>query len=404
MQVTIEKLDNFGRGITWIDGKICFVPDTLPNEIVDISIIKTTKKYLIGKLNKFNTYSKNRIINICPYAKECGGCDIMHANYNFENKFKQEKVKELVTKFTKLDSNIVKEIDFCDRNNYRNKITLHSNGVDLGLYKKNTNEIIPINNCFLVTNKINKLIKYILKKIDIKSIDEIMIREGNKTHELMLSIKGKIEKIDKYYNLLEIVDVLIINSKVLSKNDKIISYVKDKKYYVSEKSFFQINNKLTEKLYDEVLNAVIENKSRNVLDLYCGTGTIGIYISDYVNKVYGIEIIPDAIRDAFMNKRLNDTKNISFKAGKVENLINNIKEDYDTIIIDPPRSGLDKNVILNIKRLLPATIIYVSCDPVTLMRDINNLNEIYDVKYIKPFNMFPNTYHVECVSVLQQKT
>ena len=404
MQVTIEKLDNFGRGITWIDGKICFVPDTLPNENVDISIIKTTKKYLIGKLNKFNTYSKNRIINICPYAKECGGCDIMHANYNFENKFKQEKVKELVTKFTKLDSNIVKEIDFCDRNNYRNKIILHSNGVDLGLYKKNTNEIIPINNCFLVTDKINKLIKYILKNIDIKSIEEIMIREGNKTHELMLSIKGKIEKIDKYYNLLEIVDVLIINSKVLSKNDKIISYVKDKKYYVSKKSFFQINNKLTEKLYDEVLNAVIENKSRNVLDLYCGTGTIGIYISDYVNKVYGIEIIPDAIRDAFMNKRLNDTKNISFKAGKVENLINNIKEDYDTIIIDPPRSGLDKNVILNIRRLLPATIIYVSCDPVTLMRDINNLNEIYDVKYIKPFNMFPNTYHVECVSVLQQKT
>ena len=400
MQVKIEKLDNFGRGITWINDKICFIPDTLPGEVVDISVVATKKKYLLGEVLSYIKKSDSREIPKCRYYDVCGGCSMMHMSYEVENKFKHQKVCELLEKFTDKSSELVKPCEALERVYYRNKIVLHSSNNKLGLYKEDTNELVPIDKCILVNDKINKIIEFLNKTDLAGNISKAMIRVGNVTNEVILEIDGDI---DDYYQLLELVNVLIINGKVISENNKITSVIGNKKYLVSARSFFQVNSYLTKKLYDEVYSIVKDKKSKRVLDLYCGTGTIGIYISDLVDEVVGIEVVEDAIIDANSNKRINNSKNVSFMRGKVEDIINNIDRSYDTIIVDPPRSGLDGKVVSNILKISPKTLIYVSCDPVTLMRDINLLAGKYDLEYIKPFNMFPNTYHVECVAALYRR-
>lgn len=400
MRVKIEKLDHFGRGIVWHDGKICFVPDALPDEVVDIEIILKKKKYMIGKINKYIETSNDRIIPKCKYYSSCGGCSLMHLNYDKENEFKYQKVCELVSKFTNYDSSVVQECVFDNELYYRNKIVLHSDKNKLGLYEENSNELVPIDECLLVNKKINKIINYLEKFYDDSKISKVMIRTGNKTDEVMLSIDGDIKDST---SLLELVDVLVINDKVITKNDRITSIIGDKKYLVSSKSFFQVNTYITKKMYDLVYDIVKEKQSKNVLDLYCGTGTIGIYVSDLVDNVLGIEVVKEAIMDANVNKKLNKCDNVSFMVGKVENIIHTIRKKFDTIIVDPPRNGLDSKVIDSILKIKPDTLIYVSCDPTTLMRDINLLGDKYVVDYIKPFNMFPRTYHVECVCVLKLK-
>jgi len=216
----------------------------------------------------------------------------------------------------------------------------------------------------------------------------------------MIKIKGEYPS---YKELLNIVDVLIINNELISKEESIISKIGNKKYYLSIDSFFQINKTLTEKLYNEVKEIVKETKPNKVLDLYCGTGTIGIYISEYVKEVIGIDYSKSSIKNANQNKELNNTDNIKFICNKVENVIDSFTNDIDLIIVDPPRAGLDKNTIKNIKRINPDKLIYISCDPTTLVRDLNLLNEEYNVKFIKPYNMFPRTYHVESIVLMTKK-
>lgn len=400
MKVIIEKLDHYGRGITKINNKICFVPYTLPNEEVDITIIEEKKKYMVAKTNKIYNYSNLRCDKQCKYYSLCGGCNTMHIKYEYENEFKYNKICELLTKFTKYDKELVKKCVYDKDLFYRNKIVLHYNN-KLGLYEKNSHKVINIDKCLLVNNKINKIIELLNNNLDNKSnIKDITIKIGNKTEQIMVIINGIITD---YSYLLELVDILIINGKTITNNDKIISIIGNKKYYVSPNSFFQINSKITEKLYNEIYNVIKEYNSKNVLDLYCGTGSIGIYISDIVSEVLGIEVVEDAIKDANLNKELNKCNNIEFKVGKVEDIIDSIKGVYDTVIVDPPRNGLDKNVIDYLKNINSKLIIYVSCDPTTLMRDINLLYDNYELKYIKPFNMFPKTYHCESIVVLERK-
>lgn len=400
MQVRVEKLDHFGRGIAWIEDKICFIPDALPGEMVDISIVSTKKKYLIGKVISYIEKSDFRELPKCQYYGICGGCNLMNMKYSLENQFKYQKVCELLEKFTNKSRELVKKCESNQRFYYRNKILLHCDNKKIGLYMNDTNQLVSIDHCILVNERINQLISFLSRWSVNKNTSEIMIRVGNVTGDILLVINGNV---DNYHELLDLVDVLIINDEVVSDQKRIFSIIGDKKYVVSAKSFFQVNSYLTEKLYDEVYSIVKKNKSKKVLDLYCGTGTIGIYISDLVEQVLGIEVIDDAIVDANSNKEINCCKNISFMSGKVEDIIYDIDKDYDTVIVDPPRSGLNRTVISNILKILPNVLIYVSCDPVTLMRDINLFSDQYDLEYIKPFNMFPNTYHVECVCVLKLK-
>lgn len=400
MRVKIEKLDHFGRGICYIDGKICFVEDTLPGEDVKIKITLEKKKYMLGRVKDFYSVSSARVDDVCPYKDKCGGCDLSHLSYKMENEYKCLKVKEILKKYADVDEVLVEDVSFGEEYNYRNKITLHGDHNIIGYYKKNSNDIVPINKCLLVDEKINHIINVINMMSSDNEYKDIIIRVSNDSEEVLISITGKV----KGYEVLEdLCDSLIINDEVVKGERCIMSFIGEKKFIISDKGFFQVNKTLTERLYNEVLNIVKEVKPKKVLDLYCGCGTIGIYISDYVDEVVGVEVFKESIENAKKNKKLNNCHNIRFICDKVENVIDNIKDNTDLVIVDPPRGGLDKTSIDVLLSMNVNNLVYVSCDPVTLARDIKLLKEKYDVVSIKPFNMFSKTYHVECVCLLKAK-
>lgn len=365
MKVKIEKLDNFARGITYLNNKICFVDNALPNEVVEIEIIKEKAKYLEAKVINYLEISPDRIDIDCPYYDLCGGCNLRHLSYDKENEYKQNKVKDLLIHMGKIDTK-VNDIIYGNDTNYRNKVTFHSDDKDIGYYEKGTNKIISIDKCLLLDNEINKVISS-LTPIG----EDIIIRTSNDS------------------------------KKILINEGNIITSVGDKKYFLSKNSFFQVNKYLTKTLYD-LVRKNINKKYNNVLDLYCGTGTIGIYISDLVNHIVGIDYNKSNIDDAFKNKDINNINNIEFICDKVENKIGSFK-DIDLIIVDPPRSGLDNKTKDYLKRINSERIIYVSCDPATLARDIHDLNDNYECLEITPINMFPRTYHVESVCILERR-
>ena len=396
MKVEVLKLDNFGRGIAYINDKICFIENALPNEIVEIETVKENKKYIEAKVIKYIEKSPLRIEEECPYSNICGGCNLNHICFNDENRFKINKVKDIMNKYANIDKELVKTIIYHDRNNYRNKLILHGKDNYIGLYKENTNEIIPIQTCLISNPKINEIIK-VLNNTN-KEIKEVIIKTSNDNSKVMVKITGTIEDT----SILEkLCNVLIINNKYLTKDKVIETNIGNKKYLEGIDSFFQVNNTLTKELYDEVLVNVKDKNYKTILDLYCGTGTIGIYISDYVKEVIGIDYNESNINDANKNKELNNVNNISFICDKVENKIDEFK-DIDLVIVDPPRAGLDVKTKKYLKEINSKEIIYVSCDPITLARDIKDL-DTYKVKYIKVFNMFPRTYHCESIAVLERR-
>ena len=397
MKVKIEKLDHFGRGITHINDKICFIKDALPEEVVDIEIINENKKYIEAITKKVKEKSPYRIKSQCKYSNKCGGCVFNHLLFEEENKYKKEKVQEIISRFGELDKKLVKEIKYNEEYNYRNKIILHGIGNKLGFYEEKTHSIIPIDKCLLISPNMNKVIK-VLNSIN-ERIEEVLIRCNNDDSMIMVELEGKVKDIDK---LKEVCDVLIYNGLILSDKDELINKIGNKKYYVSYSSFFQVNRFLTKNLYNEVLKEVKKKNPNKVLDLYTGTGTIGIYVSEYAKKIIGIDSNGSNIKNANKNKELNNVKNIEFICDKVENRINEFN-NIDLIIVDPPRAGLDPKTKDYLKEIKPDTIIYVSCDPVTLARDLKELKDIYNIKSIKPFNMFPRTYHCESIAVLDKK-
>lgn len=396
----IEKLDYYGRGISRSSGKVYFIENALKDEDVSITLLKEKKKYCEAKLKEISNISKDRIEAKCKYYNVCGGCQLMHIKEYKQEEFKKEKVEEILKKFLKYNKD-VNDIVFSKNFNYRNKVVLHVKDNKLGFYKNKTNELIEIDKCLLLNPVINDLISYLKNYIELKDIEKITIKVGNKTNEVMLIIDGSIAY---YQNLLEIVDVLIINEKVMTTKDYITSYIGNKKYIIKRNSFFQVNYDISTRMYNKVKDVIVKEKSKNVLDLYCGTGTIGIYISDVVSKITGIEVVSDAIESANTNKKINNVENIEFILGKVEDKLDFISNNnIDTVIVDPPRSGLHKKVIPILEKISPKTIIYVSCDPITMARDINLLSNNYELVEVTPYDMFPNTYHVETVCVLKKK-
>lgn len=393
-QVKIEKLDHFGRGIAKIDGKIMFIPKTLKGDIVDVEIVKDNKKYLEGKVIRFLEKVPRK--NICPYSEFCGGCHIIDIDYKEQLKYKKDKVAELLKKGFGTDINIDEVIS--DTNiNYRNKIRLHVKNKKLGFYEEETHDLIEIDECIISKKEINNVIKKLKELVKKHIITDVMIR----SHKgILLDIKGIISK-DVHLDNIDC-DVIYLNNKLIKGEGVIYEEVLGKKFKISPKSFFQVNTKVCIKIFDKVRNYIKDKNYNKVLDLYCGTGIIGILISDLVGEVVGIEVISDAVKNANDNKKLNGVKNISFICDKVENRINEFK-NIDLIIVDPPRSGLDKNSANSILEIMPKDIIYISCDPNTLIRDLKILSSNYDIKEISIADMFPNTYHVECIAILELK-
>mgnify|MGYP004612770663 FL=1 len=397
--VKVEKLDNLGRGIARIDNKIVFIENALPEEVVDIEIIKDKKNYSFARRIRLDKKSKYRR-EICPYSDFCGGCDLISLEYHEQLEYKQNKIGQLVRRNLGEDikiNNIIYDKDFA----YRNKILLHIMQEKLGFFEQMTNNIVDIDKCLLVNDRINSLISLIRKFIkNNRELKSVVIRSSS-NGDTMLIFSGNVSK-ELLLKSFSMVDVIVLNNKTV-KGQFIKERLGDKEFLIYPNSFFQVNMFNTLNLYNEVKRMTYNKKYGNILDLYCGTGTIGIFLSQIATSVVGIEVVEDAVIAAKSNADINNVENIKFICGRVEDYIDRFN-NIDLIILDPPRSGLDKKTIDNVKRINPKEVIYVSCDPMTLVRDLKVLGEDYLIKEITPVDMFPNTHHVECVSVLHRKS
>lgn len=395
--IKIESMDDFGRGICFIDKKITFVENALPGEVVDLKITKNKKKYNEAQVLNIRKKSQERRDYSCPYYKECGGCNIAHLSYSKQLEFKKKKVENIVRRFTKYKDIEIKKIHQGEELYYRNKVTLHIQNNKIGYYKQKTNTLIPIEECLLLHDTMNKIIQRMnqyLKKNTLCDM-EIIIRSLNQEIILLTSKEVPDDFIKQFHDI-----CLVAKDKCINKNDFIIDELLGNQFIVKKNAFYQVNKKQVEKLYGIVRDFVKKGNYKNALDLYCGTGTIGITISPYVEQVVGIEVNASSVESANENKKMNHISNITFIEGKVEDKIDEIKGQYDLVIVDPPRSGLDKHAISMIKEIHPKDIIYVSCDPMTLARDIDLLSDFYDLKKIELVDMFSNTYHIESVCIL----
>lgn len=387
MIVKIDNLSHDLKGIAKVNGKVTFIPNVLSGEVVDIKILEEKKNYNKGKVISYIEKSKNRIESKCPYFNRCGGC-----SFSGTIEYKKDIFIDIFKRYVGIE--ITPDVINSDNiYGYRNKITMKINNGKLSLVKEQSNELVDIEKCLLCNDKINSVIGR-LSSINLDGLEEVIIRG---TDSIMVILKGEYDY-DIITKLLEgYVDSIIYNGVCVYGEEYIIINVDKYKYAVYPDSFFQVNTLMISKLYDKVKECA--GTGDKLLDLYCGAGTIGIYLADNFNKVRGIEINKDAIKGANLNKEINGINNVSFELGNA----NNIKIEEDVVVVDPPRSGLDdktRNIIINsnIKKL-----VYVSCNPITLARDINIFKDKYDIKSITLFDNFPNTGHMESVTLLYSK-
>lgn len=403
-KVEVTKLDHQGRGIAKINDKIIFIPNVLPCETIDVNIVLEKKKYYEGTVKEIINASDKRIKPICPYFEECGGCQFLNMNYQDSLDYKQNKVEEIMNKYLGIKIKI-NNIVACDNNlYYRNKTTFQVKN-DIGFFKEKTNTLIPVDKCYISDIKINDIYKAIKDNINLTNVKQVIIRATKNTLESMV-----IFKTSNYVDNKRLIDVLknkvdsiYINDELIYGKGKIIENLCNKNFYISPSSFFQVNTVQAEKLYNKAIEYANIKKEDTVLDLYCGTGTIGIIASDKAKKVIGIELNKEAIKDANENKKLNNINNIEFYAGDVGKILNKNNYKPDIIIVDPPRVGLDSLALAQILNIRPKKLVYVSCDLMTLARDLKLLSNDYDILELTPVDMFPYTAHVESVCALKLK-
>ena len=397
----ILRLNNEGEGIGIVEGITTFIPNALPKETVKIKINNIYDNYATGNLVEIIEKSSDRVDPICPYFFNCGGCNLMHLNYEKQLEFKKEKIENI---FKKISNENIKIKNIYSNKNlyYRNKVVLKVDKNKKEFYKEKTNEIINIDNCFIVDKKINEVIlqikEFINKYIDNK-ISEIMIRVID--NKIMISLGNiSLDYKDLFVDKFNFIISIYINNNLIKGDKVLVEEIDDLKFNISPKSFFQVNKEISKMMYEKAVSYIDE--SDTTLDLYSGTGTITMLLSKKSKKVIGIEVVKDAVKDANENIKNNNINNVEFICDKVENKIDKLK-DIDNIVMDPPRSGSDKKTLRTLLEINPQKIIYISCNPVTLARDYNILKEKYTLKEINAYDMFPNTYHVETVMVLEKK-
>ena len=398
MEVEIVKFDNNGRGIAYLDDKIVFVPKSIPGDIVNIEITLDKKNYMEGKIINIVKPSKSRSNPICPYFNNCGGCDLLNISLSNMLDYKLDKVNNIF-KSNKIDYIVKDIIKSSSQYNYRNKVSLKIVDNNIGYYEEDTHNIININYCYLCNEEINKIIKN-LKKFDIHN-GLVTIRVNYKDELLIIiDTKDELDNIDYFIDTYKVAGI-ILNNKTIYGDNYFIDMINDYLFKVSYNSFFQVNPYICSELFSLVFEYT--KNSNNVLDLYSGVGTLSIVASSNASKVLGVEIVDNAVSDANINKVINKRNNVEFICSDTKKVIDRITSGFDTIILDPPRSGVDKNVINKIIEEKINKIVYVSCNPITLARDINLLKEYYEIYNIKVLDMFPNTEHVESFCVLLKK-
>lgn len=397
MNVEIVKFDNFGNGIGYINDKIVFVPKSIPGDVVKVKIQKEKKKFIEGEILEIITPSNMRIKPICPYFDRCGGCDLMNISISEALDYKLKKVNDLINK-AKINYEVYEIIKSDNYYNYRNKVSLKVKDSKIGFYKNNTHELVEISSCYLINENMN----YVLKDISLFNIrnGEIVIRCNYKAEILIQIISNDIvENIDKIVNNHKIVGIIQNDKTIYGENyliDKINNYI----FKISYNSFFQVNPFVCSKLFKFIENNV--NSSKKVLDLYCGVGTLSIVAKKTSEYALGVEIIENAITDANLNKILNKEQNIDFICNDTKKIVDKIEKSFDTVILDPPRSGVSSKILEKIIDENICKIIYVSCNPQTLVRDLKILENSYVISDFKLLDMFPNSEHVESFVVLEK--
>lgn len=442
----VEIIDNGfeGEGIAKINDFTIFIPGAIKGEKVKILIVKVLSSYAFGKILEILEKSENRIESDCKTYKRCGGCNLRHIKYQETLKLKQNAVQSLVDKTLKNKIRVKETIGMENPYYYRNKVQ-YPVGIDkngkpqIGVFANRSHEIIPIEKCFIQNEKSEEIAKYIFELWNENNytiyneetrkglLRHIVIKTGIKTNQYMciLVVNGQGFDNEKEFaseiaNKYKEITSIIVNSNM--KNTNVIlglenrtifgkGYIEDKLgeyiFKISPLSFYQVNPIQAEKLYNLGIEKANITKDDVVFDLYCGIGTISLFMSKYAKEVYGIEIVEEAIKAAKENAKINNVDNVEFIAGDVEKALSSIIYDRkiipDIVMVDPPRRGLDNTSVNNILKIKSKRLVYISCNPATLVRDLAKLQEVYEVKEIIPVDMFPFTSHVECCSVLSLK-
>lgn len=442
--LTIKRLGINGEGIAYYKRLAVFVPNAIVGEVVEVKITKVEEKYAYGEINKIKTRSPYRCEPKCPYYGKCGGCNLQHITYEEQLRQKRMLVEEAFDRYYDGDYSKIKFYDTIGMKEpwaYRNKTQLPTRHdgekVVVGMYAANSNKLVYINECMLESKLVSNTMKEILDYLSISSIDVynprfhqgnlrfIVLRAFEETNEVQVTfvlvkeekrLLGILKKVDRIANITSVnysinddpKAIGIITGPVinLSGTEKINGTLGKLKFQISPNSFFQLNTKQTIALYDEIKNAIAPKGTEKILDCYCGIGSIGLYLADSVKEVRGIDNNKANIFNAKEFALINKIENAKFYYGNILPHLHDFEEEGyipDVLIVDPPRLGLELNIINYLQKSKIRKIIYVSCNPSTLVKNINHLQREYIVRFVKPLDMFPNTSNVECVVCLERR-
>ena len=444
--VYIVDIGQGGVGIGKYEGFTVFVEGGLIQDKVKVRINKSKKNYAVGDIVKIIEKSPFRVERICSDdLKECGGCQIQELDYNKQLELKTNEVKQVISRIGKLENVEIHEtIGMKNPCRYRNKAQFPIQNINgetaIGFYKKKSHNVIPTDMCVIqhdINDKIIKIIKTYIQAYNVSLYNEtthtgvlrhLVTKVGFTTNEVMVVLVANGTNLPHLNELASVLKenipgfktlVLNINkaktnvilgkeNKVIYGNGKINDYIGDLVFEISPLSFFQVNPIQTEVLYNKALEYAELKENDTVFDIYCGIGTISLFLAQKATKVYGIEIIEDAIKDAKINAKLNKLDNVEFYVGKAEEVVPKMYSEgktADVVVVDPPRKGCDEKVLDTIVSMKPDRVVYVSCNPSTLARDLAYLNERgYKCVEIQPVDMFPHTMHVESCAKIVKKS
>ena len=428
-----------GKGIIKFFNETIFVDALLLNEVAEVEILYRSKGIAFGKIVRLIEKSKDRINPLCPISTSCGGCCFQNATYEYELKYKKHKVEEDLKRIGGINFPVNDVIGMSEPYHYRNKIQVpfSYNGRDIvyGFYKANTHKIISTDECNIEdvrAKEILKEIKYLMKSMKIPPyiedsgyglIRHVLIRTSLHFNEVMVVIVTTKEEFPSRNNFVKALVnkfkyittvVQNINSRdtnvILGEKERIIygkGYIQDSilgiNFFISSKSFFQVNPYQVEKLYTKAFEFASLNKNDVLLDAYSGIGTIGLIASKYVKQVVQVEKEPSAVKNALESIKRNNINNVKVINKDCTEYLLMTDDKYDVVIIDPPRKGSTIQFIEALKKIAPKTIVYISCDPATLSRDLSYFIDKYEIKEIQPVDMFPRSFHVESIVCLTRK-
>jgi 23S rRNA (uracil1939-C5)-methyltransferase len=444
IDVVFEDLTHDGAGVAKVDGYPLFVPNGLPGEKAKIKVIKANKGYGFGLLIELYEKSPFRVEISGNKAHKYGGCQLEHISYEGQLKYKENQVRQVLTRIGKLEDVIVHPILGMEIPwHYRNKAQVPVGEKDgkliAGFFKPRSHEIVDTNESLIQIPEVNEAVqtvKEICSELSIPAYHEeshkgvlrhIMARYGKKTGELMVVVITRTADLPQKNKLIEqIIDRLPkvksivhnVNSKrtnvilgekttLLWGNEVIYDYIGNVKFAISAVSFYQVNPDQTQVLYEKALEYADLKGKEAVIDAYCGIGTISLFLAQKARKVFGVEIVPEAIEDAKRNAELNGITNAEFAAGEAEVVIPKWYKEgnaADVLVVDPPRKGCDEALLETIIEMKPKKVVYVSCNPATLARDLRILEDGgYKTVEVQPVDMFPQTTHCEAVAKIEFK-